>query len=600
MEIEDINNDDFTVGFDDFVIELDGQVSSSSVSSQNEVLENATKSENQNIVVDEKQEDYSFYRVYDLLIKDKSPSISFEQYLKTKPEVYLLFDLVPFEPLPDNFLGEVEAFRDKCFFEVDKIWADNSENIEKASLVKECLLEIESIFKYWDSEDSTYEKDLENFLYNQLYVSFKEKTMDGILELSEIQNLLRIAIQIKLWDGKSGKRLLKILSWIKTKTIEDNCRMESYWDTFIRNVKNKSPFAKFNVEHCLENLYKEYRNYKLIELHVNNQPGKINDEELKNEMLSILKEKNLLVDNMVFYEENFFVKEKKRSKINFSLPLHNDYFYYLKGLAINTYQFSENQWEDFTSKHHILKMNDMSVAFIMGTQKASSIENIANLLENNSSKAIERIIDGDLETYLVHIEQFDLAKKVEQIKNDYKNDKLLLLKNVVNILRGIENSDEISVEDVDDRQTLMAIINRDAPVQEMVAYLLKRKTKEKLNQRILGESNDRTSLNEYLNHKNVSFVSLCLNYLRNYPEESNASGYKAIYEKYADYVLNVLIERNEYKLFFTGFIHILHLDLLSQSFIDKLNESNNNMKSDYEKYCSDIERKSRKKSFFGF
>ena len=42
----------------------------------------------------------------------------------------------------------------------------------------------------------------------------------------------------------------------------------------------------------------------------------------------------------------------------------------------------------------------MSVAFILGTQKASSIDNIATLLENNKTKAIERIIDGDLETYI--------------------------------------------------------------------------------------------------------------------------------------------------------------------------------------------------------
>lgn len=589
------NNEEFTLGFEDSLFSLGGTVSSAETSNEEVKTNNI-----ENILEEKSPFKYSYKTVYEWFVKDKSPTIDFDHYLRTKPEVYLLFDLIPFEPLPENILATVEAFKNRCFSDIDLHMNNSNEEIDCGVQIKECLLCIESIFKYFDSEDFHFEEDLKQNLYEKLYVSLREKEFDGILDLSEVNALLMVAQQIYLWDGKSEKIRQEIISWIKQKTLEDGCRFESYWDTFVRKVRNKSQFERLNVYFCIEKLTMEYWNLKYSELEIHNQPLELDKEELQKEMLSILEKENLLVDNIQSYYDTFFSIEKGRSGKDYSLKLPADYYQFLKTVATQSYYFTEQQWEQFAHEQKLSKLNDMSVAFILGTQKASTIETIANLLENNRSKAIERIIEGDLETYLYHIDQRNLAKQIEQAKNDFKDDRNNLFITVLKILRGIKDSEEEDTADIDDRQTLMALIGRDAPVSEMVKYLLKRKTREKLNQRILSESNDRNDLNEYLKHKNISFVNLCMNYLKEFPEESNSSGYKNIYEMYADYVLDILIERNAFNFFFAGYKHLINLDYVSQVFIDKMNETDKKMQADFIQFCENITKKSKKKSFFGF
>ena len=576
-------NDDFSLGFAGSLFELTGTVPSQ-----------------KNISATVEEKSYSYKTVYEWFVKDKTATSTFEQHLRTKPEVYILFNLVPFHPLPDDIMQKVEKFKNQCFADVDKNLTDNNENIEKGEQIKFCLLEIENIFKYYDSEEFNFEKDLKHYLFEKLYVSLKEKESDGVLDLSEVGALLNTAKQIYLWDGESEKTRQEILSWIKIKAAEDKCKIESYWQSFIRLVKIKPSFEKLNTEKCEEKLYWEYQSLKLQELEIYNQPIEINHDELRAEMKSILEGNKLLKDREETYLRDFFYIEQAKSGKDFSLKLPSDYYQHLKTVACFTYSFSEEQWNDFAHKHKLSKLNDLSAAFILGTQKASSIENIASLLENNKSKAIERIIDGDLETYLIHIDQRGMANEIEQAKNIFKNDRESLFKAVLNILLNKKNNDADNSIEIDDRQSLLSLISRDADIKEMVEYLLKRKTREKLNQRILGSSKERDALNEYLRHKKFSFVCLCMNYLRDFPDESNASGYANIYEMYANYVLDILIERNAFSLFFSGFCHLINQDYVSQKFKDKLNETNIKMQKDFETFCNTVNKKGKKKSIFGF
>lgn len=592
-------DDGFSVGFEDSIFELAGTTSkekAEAVSLKTDIestQEIKSKNDNKNI--------YSYETVYEWFVKDKSLTVSFEQYLRTKPEVYLLFGLMPFEPLPSDMISRVEDFRAQCFADVDKNLQYDTEAIEKGEQIKDCLNEIYALF-YYDADNFAFETELKRNLYEKLYVSLKEKEANGIIDLSEIGALLGSAKQLYLWDGESKDAKKEILGWIRTKAAEDGCRIESYWQSFIRLVKEKKlPVEKLRVDRCEERLYWEYQSLKFQELQIYDMPIEINHEELRSEMKSYLEEYNLLKDPEEVYLNEFFYNERERSGKNFSVKLPLEYYQYLKTVALYKYLFTEEQWIDFAHRQKISSMSEISVAFILGSEKASSIDNIAKLLENNKTKAIERIIEGDLETYLIHIEKKDLAKKIELAKSSFKNNWDALFENVLNILRGIKTTPhEDSVESDNDRQTLLALIDRDASVQDMVKYLLKRKTKEKLNQRILNDSKDRQALNEYLSHKNVSFVCLCMNYLRDFPNESNASGYKNIYEMYANCVLDILIEKNAFNLFFSGFWQLINLDYVSQKFKDKLNETAVKMQASFEQFCNDVSKNGKKKSFFGF
>ena len=544
---------------------------------------------------------YSYKTVYSYFVKSKTdPTMSYEQYLKTKPEVYLLFGLKPFQPLPDNILESVTAFKNRCFSDIDRDLTSSNELIEKGEQIKKCLYEIENIFKYYDSEESNFEEALRQNQYEKLLVILREKEFDGAIELSEIESLLKVAKQLYLWDGKSTLVRQEVLNWIKEKALEDECRIESYTETFVRIVKNKPPLEKLKVPVCIEKLYMEFRVLKYTELEIYDQKLEIDEQELHEEMIAILDEKKLLRDNEEAYLNDFFNIEKARSGKDYTLKLQANYFQYLKTIATSTYYFSETQWVAFAKKQGLSSLNDVSAAFILGTEKASSIENISNLLENNKTKAIERIIDGDLETYLIHVGQRKMADEISHIKINYKDNNDSIFTNVINILRGINDTTEENSVEIDDRQSLLALINRNAPIKEMVQYLLKRKTREKLNQRILGESNDRNDLDKYLMNNNISFVCLCMNYLHEFPNESNSSGYTNIYEMYANYVLDILIKKNAYNLFYSGFKPLIQLDFVSQAFKDKLNQTSINMQKDFESFFETVNKKNKSKSLFSF
>ncbi len=592
-------DDGFSLGFEDSLFELSGTVSEKKEEVKSISLKTDIEPGKETTTIKDAPNKYSYETIYEWFVKDKSPSISFEEYLRTKPEVYLLFDLVPFQPLPHNIMQIVEEFRTKCHGEVDKNLQYDEDAPERGTQIKKCVDEISNVFKYYP--DNNFETELKRNLYEKLYVSLKEKEANGVIDLSEIGALLGSAQQLYLWDGEEEGAKKEVLGWIKEKAAEDGCRIESYWQSFIRLVKEKKNIEKLKVDICEEKLYWEYQSLKFQELQIYGMPIEIDHDELRSEMKSYLEEYKLLKDPEEVYLNEFFYNQKERSGKDFSLKMPPEYYQYLKTVARYKYLFTEEQWMDFARRQKISSISEISVAFILGTEKASTIDDIANLLENNKTKAVERIIDGDLETYLIHIEKKDFAKKIEQAKITFNNNRDALFENVLNILRGIKGvTREESVDNDDDRQTLLALIGRDASVQDMVKYLLKRKTKEKLNQRILCDSKDRHALNEYLNRKNISFVCLCMNYLRDFPNESNSSGYKNIYEMYANCVLDILIEKNAFNLFFPGFRQLINLDYVSQKFKDKLNETTVRMQVSFEQFCNDVNKKGRKKSLFGF
>lgn len=543
-----------------------------------------------------------FLHAYNLLkIDDKKNNDDYEEYFKSNVDIFTVVGKKPYEVLSNL---ELNSFIETCVKwegQASAKWGKQIQNERKIDEFHKALNALQRIFSSPEKTES-YSVQIKDALRLQLNGSYEEKIKDNLLEISEIQELIDSAFTIRLITNESEKT--EIISWIKDKCKKDNCRIESYVDTFIRLVKNKSAFERFDTDECKQNLFKEYKKLRILDLQVNNLTEEVLDKELYEEMYNLLIKNKLLVDNLQYYYEKFFRKEIETEKYNFSLQLNNEYYYYLKGTAVHNYQFSEMQWDNFVHDKQIKKEDDASIAFIMGTEKASTISDIADLIISNPNIALSRILAGDLETYLEHIKQRELAKKISEIKNELKNEQNILVESVANLLKGVDGSASETLEGVD-RQNIFDLISNNATPEKLVSYMLKRKTKEKLSQRIIYDSKEHTALSDYLISKGYSFTKICMNYLHQFPQESNASEYTNIYELYACYVLNQLKNEKDSLTFNFVFKPILSevdkTKYLSKEFQELFNSTEEEMKeiilNEQNKYKIETNVKSKRKLF---
>ena len=98
-------------------------------------------------------------------------------------------------------------------------------------------------------------------------------------------------------------------------------------------------------------------------------------------------------------------------------------------------------------------------------------------------------------------------------------------------MRGIDPTKETKKSEENSSDILAPLIERNASIQEIVSYLLRRKQFENLNKKILDSSaTDHIELENYLLSKGFSFVKICMNYLHEFKKENNATVYKNMYE----------------------------------------------------------------------
>ena len=546
--------------------------------------------------------------IYSLLkISEKPEKVEFKEYFKSNPKIFKIAGVDYYKALsPEQYL-QFEKKCERLISQAKGKWNTPKLNYKIAEL-DDALGTLKSIFRT-EAATNAYNKEIRRNLLYQLYGSFKEKAKDKILEVSEMQELIDTAFSIHLINAESERK--QIIEWIKKECKEHNCSIEYFQQSFIRYVKNRTPFERFNTDLCKQNLFDEYK--KLAELNSRLQGVSLKtDKKLFDEMYQFLLSEDLFIDNVQFYKENFFEKEKQNFKGNFSLPHNDEDFYYYKGTAKNLYYFTEEQWNEFIRIENLRKEDDASVAFIMGTAKAVTLSTLATLLEENPNMALSRIRAGDVETYLSHIGQLQMANMLSAKREELKNDTDILVQTVVALLRGVDFSDEKEEEEeVKETDSLIPLIERKASSQEIVSYLLRRKQFEKLNKKILSnETVEHKELEKYLFENGFTFLKICLNYLNEFLDESNASVYKNMFETYATYVLSKLTENkdlNTVVAFTFVFKPILEksktLNLLSQNFIEMYAENEKSMAEKFrEEECNYIKQQNQKskKSFFGF
>lgn len=546
--------------------------------------------------------------IYNLLkISEKPERVDFKEYFKSNPEIFKIAGVDYYKTLTPEQYSQFENKCETIISKAKEIWNSPKLNYKIAEL-DDALGTLKSIFRT-ENATKSYNLEIRRTLNNQINSFLNQKLKDGILELSEIQELLEIAISIHLVsDSENGKKA--ILDWIKKAQESKKFKIESYQETFVRKVKDKkTPFERFDTESCKQKLFNDYKKLAQLNKQIFSEEVNKTNDELYEEMYKVLITEQLFIDNLKFYKENFFEKEKAAFKGNFSLPHSDEEYYYYKGTAKNLYQLTDTQWNELVRLENFKKEDDASVAFIMGTEKAITINGIAKLLEDNPNMALTRIRAGDVETYLSHIGQLQMSKKLSEKKEELKNDTDLLVQAVVALLRGVDIQNNKEVEDdVNESDSLIPLIERKASAQEIVSYLLRRKQFEKLNKKILSnESTEHLELNKYLITIGMNFQKLCLNYLNDFLEENNASVYKNMYETYARYLIDTLTIQNDSITFMFVYKPIieegLKSGLISDMFIKEYNEKEqlmNKLLEEQKNIFIENQNKKQKKSFFGF
>ena len=553
-------------------------------------------------------EDYQeLLEIYELLkIGAKPFKVEFEEYFKDNPEIFKVADTSYFKTLSEN---EYKAFEKKCDKLVGiahKNWID-IENQRKLEDLEKALNTLKSIFRQ-PAKTEAYIEEIKRTLKAHLNAALRQKLKDGILEVSEIQELMEIAVSIRLIpDSEAGR--ISILNSIKSANERNIFKIESFEETFVRIVSEKNKIERMNTDTVRSNLFKEFKSLSDINNYVLANKTTKTDEELFEDMCQLLTDNNLLISNIELFMLDFLeVEIERKGEFYFRVPLNNDYYYYLKGTAVNKYELTEEQWRQITMIRNIRNESDFTVAFIMGYKKESSVVGISKLLQENPETSFSRILAGDLETYFTHIGRKNIANKISKLKEAYKSNQDELVTGVVNLLNteiGDTSNEPIS-SDNKEKVSLDSLVKKESGIKELVLFVVKHKEDEKLYSELSSESVSVERIQALLTakQKKYSYTKFLLNVLYELLLENDISQYKYAFIKIATKIQELLKDKEDFATFMKVYVPIVNTavknNIISSSDeIDGFLEIEKLMNQIFDSEYETQNNKTKKKSKFG-
>lgn len=507
--------------------------------------------------------------VYELLkIQEKPYEVGYEEYFKDNPEIFKFAGVQYFKPLSSE---EYENFEKKCerlIAIAHKKWIviDTQKKLEE---FESALNTLKRIFKY-EGKTKKYVDEIRRTLRKHLNTALNQKIKDGILEISEILEIVEIAISIRFIDDTVLGRKA-IVSKIEEANTNGRFKIETFEETFVRNVSKKEKIERIDTDTIRDELFKEYLELAEISNKVyDKQP--LSESKMREDMFSLLSKNELLISNIDLFQIEFLDKEiQKKGEFYFSVPLNSSYYYYLKGTAENKYELTEDQWRQITLIRNIRNESDSTVAFIMGYKKEASVPGIIKLFEDNPTVATDRILAGDLETYFSHIGRKNISNKILELKEKYKNSKNEIVFHVINYLKleiGEKGLD--IVEKKEQTETLDKLITDNANFKDFVAFVLKNKVDESLIDEITTDTKTLNDLNDYFfSKKNKTYLNFLFNIMHELLNESDILQYKYSFIKVAKKIQDELLLNKDCFSFFNLYEPLIEVALQSEIFPSK-------------------------------
>lgn len=510
-----------------------------------------------------------------LKIKDKPTNVDFKEYFKSNPEIFKIAGTDYYNSLSEEQYEALEKKHTRLSKAANKKWRSSATNAKIADL-DEAFGALKSIFRNAEATKA-HSEEIKRNLRLHLNSSLQQKIKDGILEVSEIQELMEIAVSIHLISDTDAEKTA-LLEEIKTDMKKVNVKIESFEETFIRLVKEKPKIERIDTDTTKSNLFAEYKSLAKIGNHVLGRALQ-RDEVLFEDMCKLLHDNSLLVPNVDFFVTDFLEPEiQKKGEFYFSVPLNNDYFYYLKGTAVNKYELTEDQWRQITMIRNIRNESDFTVAFIMGYQKESSVSGIIKLIEKNPTIAANRILAGDLETYFAHIGRSNISSKISQLKKAYSTNNDELVTGVINLLKD-ETGYTISISEQEiptEKVTLDNLIEKEVEMKELVSFIVKNKSDESLIEEIAGNDKTQERLQRLFTGKTKkhSYLKFLMNILNELLLESDITQYTHSFLKISSKIQQLLIDYDDCITFLKVYARIVEIAIAKNVIINE-NELHN-------------------------
>ncbi len=539
------------------------------------------------------------------LVKDKSPKIKFKDYFYNNVNIFEVAGKKPYEVLSADEYNKFCENVDR-WIAVANIWRTTEEGKQKILDLNDALEELKSIFKY-EKLTKDYSAAIRKNLYNELARNIYSKfRIDKVLDVSELLDAMDYAISIKFTDDRefAKKKVTEIIQILKKKY---NFEIESYEDTFLKLIAKKDKIELLDTDLTKQKLFKEYK--PLAELNYQVSLKELpSDETLYEEMVSLLAENSVLIPNTDFFMLAFLEPEIERQSghYDFNYPINTEYFYYLKGTAINVYQLSEDQWRGIALIRGIVPEDSATVAFIMGYQKESSVAGITKLLKDNPETAKNRILAGDLETYFSHIGRKNISLKIGKLKETYKTNTDELVTGVVELLKsGTGGTIEIPTVPRE-KKTFDKLVQKNGELKDFVSFIVKNKSDELLINEISTDSITVERLQSLLlaKKKKTTYVKFLLNVMNELLLETDITQYKYAFIKVSSRTQKELIDQSD-AISFINIYSVLVNSAITNGIIQNsdeiqnFTEAENTMNSIYDALLnSSKESKNKKKSKF--
>lgn len=605
MDIKMIDSDDEELFLADIEDSSDIFLADVQEDDNSETSANFSVNENSNSQArgENQENDFSeLEQVYAVLkIESKPDNVDFKEYFKSNPEIFKIAGTDYYKSLSTE---QYEAFEKKCTRlseAANKKWRSSATNAKIAKL-DEALGALKSIFRNVGATEA-YSKEIKRNLTVQLNSFLLQKIKDNILDVSEIFEALDFAISIHLISDTEAERT-GLLEAIKAAVEKHDVKIESFEETFTRLVKEKPKIERIDTTTIKNNLFAEYKSLAKIDSHVSGRTLQ-RDEDLRENMCRLLSDNGLLVPNDELFMREFLEPEiQKKGEFYFSVPINNDYFYYLKGTAVNKYELTEDQWRQITMIRNIRNESDFTVAFIMGYQKESSVSGITRLLEKNPAIAADRILAGDLETYFTHIGRYNISSEILQLKNAYSANKDELVTGVVTLLKG-EMGDTIFVSEQEvpvKKVTLGNLIEKEAEMKELVSFIVKNKSDESLIEEIVRNDKTQERLQRLFagKAKKYSYLKFLMNILNELLSEPDITQYKHSFFKISLKIQQKLVEHDDCITFLKVYARIVEIAvakniIVNENEISNYNENYEAMKNKFEMERKQDNSKNKKK-----
>lgn len=595
-----MSDEDFTLG--SFSVEDDFSLGSLEFEPEERKNENINKTEETNDAYsfEEKEE---VKRIYELLVEGKTQKVKFKESFYNNVNIFEVAGKKPFEILSSAEYNSFCEKIDKWIAIANYIWRGREEDRSKIIELNDALEELKGIFKFeklTKDYSNAIKKNLLNELAKSIYSKFQK---DKVLDIFEVLDSMDYAISIKYTsDRETAKKTVTTL--IQKFKEKYDFTIESYEDTFLQSVQKKEKLERLNTEQTKQKLFKEYK--PLAELNSQVLLKELStDEVLYDEMVSLLTENDLLIPNTDFFILDFLEPEIERQKghYDFNYPINTEYFYYLKGTALNIYQLTDEQWREIAMIRNIIPEDAATVAFIMGDKKESSINGIANLLKENPETSYARIMAGDLETYFTHIGRKSIATKINSLKKAYSTNTTELITGIVNLLAPVIDNPP---EPPKPGKNFNELIKNGGKLNNLVKFIVEHKSEETLYNELITESLTSERLHTLFSskEKKYSYTKFLLNVLYELLLENDISQYKYAFIKIATKIQELLKDKEDFATFMKVYVPIVNAavknNIISSSDeIDGFLEIEKLMNQIFDSEYETQNNKTKKKSMFG-